>query len=110
MKGDHIGELEELALLTVLGLGEAAYGINVQERLEREARREVSLGAVYAALDRLERKGLVRSAWTDARAQRGGKRRRVFEVTSTGVRTLQAARRAREALWSILPAALRGRP
>ena len=109
MKGDRLGEFEELTLLAVLALGERAYGVIVQEIIEREAAREVSLGAVYAALDRMERKGLVRSSLSDATAERGGKRRRIFEVTAPGLRVVREAKRAREALWSAVPRAARGR-
>ena len=110
MKGDRLGEFEELTLLAVLALGDGAYGVVVQETIEREAAREVSLGAVYAALERMERKGLLRSGMSDATPERGGKRRRLFEVTPAGLRTVRESRRAREALWNAAPRTLRGRP
>lgn|SRR5574339_1040167 len=109
MKGDRLGEFEELILLAVLGLGDEAYGIAVQEAIERGTRREVTLGATYAALERLERKGLMRSALGEPTHERGGKRRRFFSVTPLGVRTLADARRAREALWNAVPSAIRSR-
>ena len=61
MKGDHLGELEELTLLAVLALGEGAYGVAIQRYLEEQAGREMTLGTVYSALERLERTGYVRS-------------------------------------------------
>ena len=109
MKGDRLGEFEELTLLAVLALGGGAYGVVVQELMEREAAREVSLGAVYAALDRMERKGLVRSAMSAATPARGGKRRRLFEVTANGLRTVREARKVRDALWNAVPHTVRGR-
>jgi DNA-binding PadR family transcriptional regulator len=109
MKGDRLGEFEELTLLAVLALGGGAYGVVVQELMEREAAREVSLGAVYAALDRMERKGLVRSAMSAATPERGGKRRRLFEVTASGLRTVREARKVRDALWNAVPHTVRGR-
>ena len=109
MKGDRLGEFEELTLLAVLTLGDGAYGIVVQEVIERESGREVTLGAVYAALERLERKGLLRSVLADATGKRGGKRRRLFSVTPAGLRTLGETRRAREALWNAVPKTLRSR-
>lgn len=109
MKGDRIGEFEELTLLAVLTLGDGAYGVAVQEVIEREADRDVTLGAVYAALERMERKGLLRSAWSEATGERGGKRRRLFSATAEGLRTIGEARRAREALWNAVPRALRSR-
>lgn len=109
VKGDRIGEFEELTLVAVLALGDGAYGVPVQELIERETRRDVTLGAVYAALDRMERKGYVRSALSEPTAARGGKRRRVFEVTAAGLKVVRDARRAREALWHAVPRAVRGR-
>lgn len=109
MKGERLGEFEELALLAVLTLEDQAYGVVVQETIERETRREVTLGAVYAALERMERKGLLRSVLSETTGERGGKRRRLFAVTPAGLRTLGETRRAREALWNAVPKALRSR-
>ena len=95
--------------MAVLALGDAAYGVPVQELIERETGRDVTLGAVYAALDRMERKGYVRSALSGPTATRGGKRRRIFEVTASGLKVVRDARRARQALWLAVPRALRGR-
>ena len=109
MKGERLGEFEELTLLAVMALDVRAYGVPVQELIEREAGREVTLGAVYAALERLEQKGLLRSSMSEATAARGGKRRRVFAVTADGMKVLRETRRAREALWNAVPRSLRSR-
>jgi PadR family transcriptional regulator PadR len=109
MKGERIGEFEELTLVAVLALGEGAYGVSVQELIEQQAGREVTLGAVYAALDRMERKGFLRSTLSGPTATRGGKRRRIFEVTAAGLNVVRDVRRAREALWLAVPRAVRGR-
>jgi DNA-binding PadR family transcriptional regulator len=109
MKGDRLGEFEELTLLAVLTLEEAAYGVAVQEVIERQTGREVTLGAAYAALERMERKGLLRSSLGPPTGERGGKRRRLFSVTPEGLRVLTEARRAREALWNAVPKAIRSR-
>jgi PadR family transcriptional regulator PadR len=109
MKGERLGEFEELALLAVLALTDGAYGVAVQELIERETGREVTLGAVYAALERMERKGLLRSDLSESTGERGGKRRRQFRVTPSGLRTLGETRRAREALWKTVPPAIRSR-
>ena len=105
MKAQHLGDLEELALLIVVGLGRDAYGVAVQRGLERHARRRIALGAVYAALDRLERKGYLTSAFGEATPRRGGRRKRMFAATPTGIRALQHARRTRDRLWQIVEAA-----
>jgi DNA-binding PadR family transcriptional regulator len=105
MKDQHLGELEELALLIVIALAGDAYGVTVQRRLERDAHRPIALGAVYAALERLERKGYVRSAVGDMTPQRGGRRKRIFAVTAEGRRAATQARRTREHLWRLAQAA-----
>jgi PadR family transcriptional regulator PadR len=104
MKSEHLGELEELALLVVVGLGRDAYGVMVQRRLERDARRRMALGAVYAALDRLERKGYLTSEFGEATPQRGGRRKRIFVATAAGIRALHDARRTRDRLWQLVEA------
>lgn len=104
MKHEHLGELEELALLIVIGLAGEAYGVTVQRRLERDAHRPIALGAVYAALERLERKGYVRSAVGEMTPQRGGRRKRVFAATADGRRAATQTRRTREHLWRLAEA------
>ena len=99
MKGDYLGAFEELVLLAVAGVGTDAYGITVQERVERDAGRTVSLGAVYAALDRLEEKKFVASWLGDTSAFRGGRRKRHFSITTTGHTALREMRRIRGRRW-----------
>jgi PadR family transcriptional regulator PadR len=109
MRGDRLGEFEELSLLTVCALGQGAYGVTVQLHLEELAGRPVSMGAVYSALERLERKGLLRSALGEPTRERGGKRKRLYEVTRTGHDVLRDVRRVREALWRTIEQPKRGR-
>jgi DNA-binding PadR family transcriptional regulator len=104
MKGDYLGAFEELVLMAVEALAEAAYSANLQRTLERETRRPVSLGAVHSSLERLEAKRLLSSAMGEPTGQRGGRRRRVFSLTRDGrtaLRDVQAVRlrlaRTREA-------------
>ncbi len=99
MKGDRVGEFEELTLLAVRALGEPSYAVPVQRFIEKKARRAVSMGAVYAALGRLENKGLLRSTVSEATPQRGGKRKRLYEVTPLGMRRLRELRQVREGIW-----------
>jgi DNA-binding PadR family transcriptional regulator len=99
MKGDRLGEFEELVLLAVRALAPPVYGVPVQRFIERLAKRRVTMGAVYAALDRLELKGLVRSTQGEAMPIRGGKRKRLFAPTADGIRLLQDLRRVRERIW-----------
>lgn len=99
MKGTHIGEFEELVLLAVYSIDGEAYGVPLQEKLEELLDRGVSLGAVYAALDRLERKGHVHSWVGGATGERGGRRKRYFAITASGVAVLKRVRRVRERIW-----------
>jgi PadR family transcriptional regulator PadR len=99
MKGDQLGAFEELVLLAVHGLGDDAYGIAVQDVLERETGRSVSLGPVYTVLDRLEGKGLVRSTMVAGTPTRGGRSRRVFKLTAAGSRALTSLQQIRARLY-----------
>lgn len=99
MKGEKVGEFEELVLLCVRSLGEDAHGVNIQEMLLREAGRRSALGAIYAALDRAERKGFVRSWLGQATPVRGGRRKRHYGLTRVGEYELSESRRVRDALW-----------
>lgn len=99
MKGEHLGEFEELVLLSVRIMAEDASGATIQEVLETDAGRPVSLGAIYAALDRLARKGFVDSALGDPTPKRGGRRKRYYTVTTEGVTQLENSRRVRDTMW-----------
>jgi DNA-binding PadR family transcriptional regulator len=99
VKGDHPGEFEELTLLAIRAIDPPAYGVPVQQFIERTTGRNVAMGAVYAALDRLEGKGLVRSTVGQSTAERGGKARRLFAVTQAGMRALRDIRAVRDRRW-----------
>jgi DNA-binding PadR family transcriptional regulator len=86
-----LGDFEQLVLLGVLRLGDAAYGAAIRQEIHARAGRDVSIGAVYTTLDRLESKGLVRS-WTGAPTpQRGGRRRKFYAVQPAGLAALRQA-------------------
>lgn len=97
---ERLGEFEELILLIVWSLGDSAYSVRIQTRLEEDAGRSAALGAIYAALDRLERKRLVRSWVGRPTAVRGGRRKRFYAVTEEGRAALRRLRDARAVLWS----------
>jgi DNA-binding PadR family transcriptional regulator len=84
-----LGELEQIVLLAVLRVGDAAYGVPVHDEIVRLTNRDLTLGTVYKTLSRLEDKGFVRSYEGEPTAQRGGRRTRCFAVTSTGRRALE---------------------
>lgn len=108
MKGDRLGEFEELTLLAVRALGNRTYAVPIQRFVEQSAGRNVAMGAVYAALERLEAKGHLTSVYGEATPEPGGKRKRLFSVTPLGVRTLKDLRRVRERIWRVIEE--RGRP
>jgi PadR family transcriptional regulator PadR len=89
-----LGEFEQLILLGLLRLGPDAYGATVRREIEQHAGREVSISAVYTTLERLEQKGLVRSRIGAPTPERGGRRRRHFELLPLGARSLREAYRA----------------
>jgi DNA-binding PadR family transcriptional regulator len=99
MKGDRLGEFEELTLLAIRALEPPVYAVPIQRFIARHTGRDVVMGAVYAALDRLELKGLVRSTFGEPTAARGGKRKRLFAVTPGGVRMVKDLRRVRDRIW-----------
>lgn len=103
MKEAKLGEFEELVLLTVAGLYDEAYGLAVQQALSQKLARPVSLGALHAALRRLETKGFVQSRLGEHTPQRGGKRKRFFRMTLYGYRALQQVRQTRQSLWDEIP-------
>jgi PadR family transcriptional regulator PadR len=99
MKGDRLGEFEELTLLAVCALKGDVYGVPVQQFVEKSTGRNVTMGAVYAALARLEDKGYVRSVMGEAAQVRGGKAKRLYEASAQGRKVLKELRRVREQIW-----------
>src|SRR5919108_3194114 len=89
-----LGEFEQLVLIALVRLGPEAYGATVRREIEARAGREVSISAVYTTLDRLEQKGLVRSRIGEPTPQRGGRRRKYFELLPLGARALKVAYKA----------------
>src|SRR5215831_3987997 len=81
---DPLGSLEHIVLLAVMRLGEEAYGITVRREIDRTTGRDLSVGAIYATLVRLESKGLVKSLAGEPTAERGGRAKRYFRVTADG--------------------------
>src|SRR4051812_17593624 len=90
-----LGVLEEQILVAVLRTRDEAYGMEVRREIERVTGRDLAIGAVYATLDRLEAKGMVRSSRTFG----DGASRRLFEVSRAGAKALGETRAMRERLW-----------
>jgi PadR family transcriptional regulator PadR len=100
---DYIGNFELMVLLTLMRLGDDAYGIPISEQIEAITGREVRLGSVYVTLERLEKKGLVRSLLGEPTPERGGRAKRYFHVTAKGLREVADTQRALMLLSQGLP-------
>lgn len=98
-KGDYLGEFEQIVLLATARLEDEAYGMSIRREIEETGGRPVSIGAVYATLDRLERKGFLTSGVGPATPVRGGRPKRFFRLLPEGRRTLLGTRRTFERLW-----------
>jgi PadR family transcriptional regulator, regulatory protein PadR len=93
---DYLGEFEHIVLLALLRLDKQAYGVTVRREIQSRVKREVSIGAVYATLDRLEAKGYVNSYYGDPTPERGGRSKRFFRVTAEGMAAVSRTHRAIE--------------
>ena len=103
MKGTHLGEFEELVLLTIASLLNDAYSVAICDELSNQAKRTVKLGVVHAVLNRLEEKGMVKSKLGEATAARGGKAKRFYFLTGAGKASLVRAKEIRDAMWQKIP-------
>jgi DNA-binding PadR family transcriptional regulator len=96
---DLLGTFEQSVLLSILSLGEGAYGRAILNRVQGSLQRNVTAGAVYSTLERLEASSLVRSRLAAGTAVRGGRARRYYTVMAAGQRALSETRRALTAIW-----------
>jgi PadR family transcriptional regulator PadR len=103
MQRHLLTDFELMILLAVLRAGDEGYGMRIAEEIQRITGRSVLMGAIYAALDRLERNELVSSTIGDPTPQRGGRAKRFFEVTPRGLRAVKQTREALIALWTDVP-------
>jgi DNA-binding PadR family transcriptional regulator len=95
----YLGEFEQLVLWAILRLRSEADGVSIRRLLEERAGRMVTVGALYATLERLEHKGYALSRPEGSTAPRGGRPRRGYRVTPAGQRALEQSRRMLEAIW-----------
>lgn len=99
----YLGEFELIVILSVMSLADEAYGVPIARQIESHRNHDVSLSSVYAALDRLEQKGLVTSKLGDATPERGGRAKRYFQVTTDGLRAVRRTKRVLVAFWQDIP-------
>ncbi len=109
MARDLLTDFEMMILLAILRVGDGAYGVPIAREIESTGRRTVILGAVYAALERLERNGLVSSRMGSPSPERGGRAKRFFDVTPHGLKAVRDTQRSLVALWKGV-AQLKGGP
>ncbi|MEB2782809.1 helix-turn-helix transcriptional regulator [Algoriphagus sp. C2-6-M1] len=103
MKKFQLGEFEEIVMLTVGILYNEAYGVAIKNEIENRIGRSVSVGALQTALQRLEKKGFLKS-WEGAGTQeRAGRPKRYFNITAYGKKALEYAKTTREELWQAIP-------
>ena len=105
MKG-YLGEFEELVLLTIASLDSDAYGVAIKEDIESRTDRSLSIGALHSTITRLEEKGYIISWLGDPTQERGGRRKRYFELTNDGKVALHKMKELRDELWSLSKAKL----
>jgi len=98
-RGEYLGEFEQMVLLAVARLDQEAYGIAILEELIATTGTEAAVASVYAALDRLERRGLVASSMGESTPERGGRAKRFFRLLPAGAEALHRSRNALDSLW-----------
>lgn len=97
----YIGEFEELVLLTIAVLNESAYGVSIKEDIEQRTNRSISIGALHSTITRLEEKGFITSWLGDPTQERGGRRKRYFQLTNQGKVALRNVKALRDELWNL---------
>lgn len=100
---DYLSTLELTVVSALLRLREDAYGVSIAREIEERIDREVALASVYATLDRLESRGLVRSELGEPTLERGGRAKKYFRVTTKGLRAIRQVRRELNQLWTQIP-------
>ena len=98
-KDKFLGEFEQFLLLAILKLDDEAYGSTIRQLLAETINREVTIGALYTTLERLEKKGLVSSRMGEATAARGGRAKKYFSVSAQGQAALKRSKQALSSMW-----------
>jgi PadR family transcriptional regulator len=98
-----ISSFEMMVMLALLRLGDEAYGVPISEEIEEQSGHDIAVGSVYAALERLEARGLVSSRVGEPTAERGGRAKRYFKATGKGLKEIRETQRTLLKLWKNLP-------
>jgi PadR family transcriptional regulator len=99
-KTESLGEFEQIVLLAVVRLNTEAYGSPIRREIEQRTGRSIAIGALYTALDRLERKGYLDSMMSDPTPLRGGRAKRYFTLRPAGAAALKRTRDALASMWA----------
>ena len=104
-KGENLGEFEQIALLALMRLRANAYGASIRQEIADRTGRDVSVGAVYTTLERMEQKGFVSSARGEPTPERGGRAKRYYKIEAPGEHALQKSRETMDRMWAgLVPA------
>jgi PadR family transcriptional regulator, regulatory protein PadR len=103
MSRESLGHFELLVLLALLRQGDDGYGVPIARAIEESTGKPVILASVYNTLERLEEKGLIRSAVGEPTRERGGRAKRYFSMTAAGLREVRSAKKALTMLWRGIP-------
>lgn len=103
MAGNSIGEFEELVLLVVAKHNHEAYGVSIHKELQEKLERNVNISAVHVVLKRLEKKGFVESKFGGITHERGGRRKKFYNITSAGKETLDYQYELRTSMYKQIP-------
>jgi DNA-binding PadR family transcriptional regulator len=95
----YLSRPEEIILLVVLKLKDNAYGVTIREMVQKWTGKYWSIGAVYVPLERLEQKGYVKSFSSEPLSERGGRRKRLFQITPEGIKELEKIRQVNQVIW-----------
>ena len=99
----NLGSLEETILLIVLVMDDEAYGVTIADTYFEHMGKRIAIPAIYTVLKRLEKKGFLKSGMRGATAERGGRKKRLYEITQSGYYALRELREARNKLWEVAP-------
>ncbi|MEZ5040423.1 MAG: helix-turn-helix transcriptional regulator [Saprospiraceae bacterium] len=98
-----LGYLEETILLLIMVMEEEVYGFSVSEAYAQHMGKSISISAVHSVMSRLEQKGLIESHMGESTAERGGRRKRIFEATAKGKKVIAEIKASRQKLWDLIP-------
>lgn len=104
MKETKLGDFEEILLLIVGILGDEAYAFKIAEEYQAQTQKSTSIGAVHSTLERLGKKGFLSSEMGTPTSKRGGRRKRIYQITGAGHKALEVSRDLKLSLWSQFPA------